>query len=722
MVEFDLPEFDQWFPFKTLISHLQSALESIENLEYSPHINEIKSNLLRQKTEILSAYSSKSQQRLSLPDKIDKINVAGYSLTLTPEQIREVGILFRIFQLPDVESAIKLVLVSESQLSDGHMSFYPRGIIAVLHFYENMEFETSLLKMLLSAHFTATDELRQTNPIIDLISSTVEDLLESHGLFFKIINALTQINLEKILLNLDEERGLGDNRHKIKIIKHVNNTRKYLSESLGLITRNISEPLNTPDVKQFVKYISRMTELESYVSCQVVASFISYVDRVISDFSSLTTIESFHNALIDLQLPTNSDSHLDLLKTDLANRGLYSVMIFTWSVALRKYMLISSDTASPEIQEITDTDEQLLNHSLLDLNVLSIFHELLSDTEEFTEIFTDTVHQLFTDFICCQNIPLKEYRKIAITKSPLLGLNEETSDKDPRITIFPNFLSVLGDFYSKSTPEKLEALSNDYLCANLRSTSHVHHVLFEFVRQTGETAESHFFKEYCRFLTKLVTQDKALMIFRIATNLSGKISLSSVFTSLVQYSQNLKIIASNINSQTPQINDAELEALNAALDLIEKCASESDQVRSTIIDTANWQFFQTFSTLLQCQIPVDFKAKVFNVLTAVSKHNEATASHAIELLSTGNVWANVEEEFEKVESGLEQFAMTEAHLNFFLEFERGKKFIFNQSSSLENTLSILKLWPFSKFMRFATFLPAIASVSIVEIQDSKAFT
>ena len=41
MVDFDLPEFDQWFPFKTLISHLQSALESIENLEYSPHINEI---------------------------------------------------------------------------------------------------------------------------------------------------------------------------------------------------------------------------------------------------------------------------------------------------------------------------------------------------------------------------------------------------------------------------------------------------------------------------------------------------------------------------------------------------------------------------------------------------------------------------------------------------------------------------------------------------------
>ena len=319
-------------------------------------------------------------------------------------------------------------------------------------------------------------------------------------------------------------------------------------------------------------------------------------------------------------------------------------MVFAWSVALRKLSLNASEEQTYELQQITERDESFLDSAVLDFNVLSTFRNLFTSQDKtFSKLFSTTFHKLFKDLICYQNIWVKECRKLAITKSTFA----ETDDR--KLTVFPKLLTILGDFYVKTAGLPLGI---DFLNFNQSDRDQFQHILFEFVRQSGETSGTTFFIEYCHFLTGIVTEDSALQVFQLASNLSGKINLCSVFKSLVQYANSLKISQANSNVETPILNPNDVEALTESLELIAACAEVSEGVRSNILDVSVFQFYQTFTTLIQCRIPLNLKSKVLKVISAVSKQSEATQRNIIELMSTGNIYREVLENFMKSEKSL----------------------------------------------------------------------
>lgn len=79
----------------------------------------------------------------------------------------------------------------------------------------------------------------------------------------------------------------------------------------------------------------------------------------------------------------------------------------------------------------------------------------------------------------------------------------------------------------------------------------------------------------------------------------------------------------------------------------------------------NWNFLQTFTTLVQCKIPLDFKSIVIDVLHAICDQNPAISMNILELLQAGNVFNNLLLEFDKIETENGSFYVTNSHIEFF---------------------------------------------------------
>ena len=229
-------------------------------------------------------------------------------------------------------------------------------------------------------------------------------------------------------------------------------------------------------------------------------------------------------------------------------------------------------------------------------------------------------------------------------------------------------MNTLASFYAnnvQSNPSILKSITGEFL-QDSSCGSHDSQLLSEFVRQSGETSNN--FTEYCYFLSSLVNADTAAIIFNLAVNLSSKINLSNVFVSLITYANHLK---TSINSYNPleamELEESEAEAIIMALKLTTICCRHSSYVRSCILETATWAFVPTFTTLVQCRIPLDLKAAIINVLSDVSLNNFVIQSNIYELLQAANAFGNILSEFDQIESDAGIFSVTTAYFNFLYQ-------------------------------------------------------
>ena len=276
----ELPGYQDWFPYRELLTLLQSNLhkskdEHDENLQLS----EIKTLLTRQKSDLLSSYTHKSSAA-KIPDDFAKsglVTIGNSQIQLKADQINEIRLLIKIFSYPKIEDAIKLVVTSQVQLEEGHLTFWARGLIAVFHHFEHLEYQSQVLKLIFETAFQYKNSLESTL-LTDIIIDTAEDLIGSHGIFMKIFNTLGNITLANQLTSLEKEYGLGDERHRFEIKQKILNTRNNLADCVSLICRLNDAPLEQPLIGRMLKELNRVNSMETdkEVTYKLLTGIVAY--------------------------------------------------------------------------------------------------------------------------------------------------------------------------------------------------------------------------------------------------------------------------------------------------------------------------------------------------------------------------------------------------------------------------------------------------------------
>ena len=118
--------------------------------------------------------------------------------------------------ISDMFSLNEMVAVELLQTAEQQQHFYPdltRGLISVLLYYDARRSLVNSLKILIQARRGVSWLVETSNEVISIITKYTDKLMDQ-GLVEQIIRLLTSLNLEKEVNLLQENRALGNPKHR----------------------------------------------------------------------------------------------------------------------------------------------------------------------------------------------------------------------------------------------------------------------------------------------------------------------------------------------------------------------------------------------------------------------------------------------------------------------------------------------------------------------------
>ncbi|XP_058974470.1 nuclear pore complex protein Nup205-like [Musca domestica] len=686
----DIPD-DMWSPFKhlyrvieqTVINPNESAISSLEvclkrhkqvfvNLLRNPPKNEANRSQLRACATQGVPFSGNSR-----------------AFPVSTELIEESIIISDMFDL-DEFLALELLCTAQHQMV--HYPGLPRGLVAVLLYYDGRKAVANSIRDLFQITSGVSWVPESPKKLVQLVSLFSQNLVEDSNILDRIIDLLNELDIVKEINILTKNRALGDNKHQNQVTELFVDIRISLATALfnWSAQRGLPKSNTIKLLKSLVLYKSKEAngEMENTTLTMLMALLYSYDTSILQKQDDNQLIQNLY-VIKDREYVQQIYSALMAESNSDLNNGILSLVKFSFGLAISGLRHASQYFHNQT--SISDYDEHLVDEAICSNIFKFIYCYLLEKNMTYQhQFFYRRVHMLFTDFIDFMHSKVTELRGRADETSKTV-LSFTSQGLEPPKNLDHNFemlLLCIGKFYAEDKAGL--SLCSEYwgpldsspnYVTTTRSVS-----LFKFIRLAGELLPATLFVPYLKMIAGLSSCERSsrstFNLLKQSTGLTGSAALSweHFFSSLTRYYTNLKqdfypaaeliyrnrIINRNINPQ-------EIEGLRAVLEVLRAVASHDEVARIAICEHPNWNPLYTLIGLLSCSVPIYLKSDILLTLTALAKSKETAiplwnnleASQIIKTLPSNMNYdtCNLEMEIEQNECRLEHYPLTNSVLD-----------------------------------------------------------
>ncbi|KAJ3635241.1 hypothetical protein MTP99_008161 [Tenebrio molitor] len=683
---------DLWSSYKGLKKVIWRSLSEESDETYSV---EFENTLRKYKQNFFSLLqnqpkNAKSREELK-KGMVDGIVIRGLGhQILTKELYQETIILSDMY---DMNEFVALDLLCTAQIQMSYYPGLPRGLVAILLYYDGRKSLVSSLRYLIQAR-TGVQWSLNLKPDVERFVTTYTDQLIDGGLFNRIFELLRTLDLTKEIEKLQENLALGGPRHRRQVIDLFQDIRIILADIV--FTWAAQSGLPKSATLALINYL-RQAEIEEEASGKLDNVNLYLIMALLStlDLSVLHSREDGEEAVQNL--PVLSDPEYinavinELLPTKQKWKceGLQATATFGLAVCIASLRLIPQNQL---FQEAISKEETFID-AAIESNVFEFLHNIVLENDIlYKEAFVyKRMHHLVTDFIVYMYPKVKELRIKADEIARTVQIyTREGLDAPPNLPRYFEYLlltiaklyskDVLGTEYVLSYWSPVEINSGQY--SSHRSSSRAVS-LFKFIRLAGDMLPPTLFVPYLTMLSSLSCSPQAArhcfnMLKQIGPQLTATLSWDHFFSSFAQYYNNLRQelppIADTVyrNTYLKGVSPQELEGLHAVLLVIRSIADHDEFSRLALCEHPGWAPLSILLGLVGCSVPIPLKSDLLLTLASLSKSSE-NAAQMWDNLETSQILVTVpttssytprgiQTELEEIESRLEEYPLTKALL------------------------------------------------------------
>ncbi|CAH1170192.1 unnamed protein product [Phaedon cochleariae] len=681
---------DLWNPYKDLKGivwkHLNQSESDLTTAELEYTLRKHKQNFF----SLLQSPPRNPKARDELKKgMVDGINVRGIGhQILSKELYQEAVILSDLFEINEF---VALDLLCTAQMQMSYYPSLPRGLVAVLLYYDGRKALVQTLLYLVQARNGVQWSVTLKQDVSKFITDYTNQLMEG-GLFTRIFELLRSLDLTKELDKLQQNLALGGPKHRRQVIDLFNEIRYLLAEIVFSWSSQSGLPKD-PTIG-LINYL-REAKIEEEASGQIdnVNLYLELALLSALDISILHTREDGEEAI--QLLPIFSDpsyipiviNELSLAKPKWVCEGLQALSIFGLAVCISSLRDVPQ---SLKFQDAINKEEGFVD-AAIEMNVFTFMHNVLLENKTlYKEPFLyKRIHNLITDFIFFMYPKVKDLRMKAdeIARTMQVYIREELDAPANLPRFFEYLLLTVGKFYSN------DVLNTDYV-SNYWSLTEINPnqnysyraaprsvSLFKFIRLAGDVLPTTLFVPYITMLSGLSSSQQTArhcfnMLKQVGSHISANLSWDHFFMSFSQYYNNLRqeappqtdTVYRSRASYNKGVSPQELDGLHAVLLLMRTVAEHDEFSRLALCEHPGWSPLTVLLGLVSCSVPIPLKADLLLTLAALSKSSENAsqmwenleASQILITIPTTSSYAprGIETELEEIESRLEEYPLT----------------------------------------------------------------
>ncbi|EFA00605.1 nuclear pore complex protein Nup205 [Tribolium castaneum] len=683
---------DLWSSYKGLKKIIWKSLsddpDDVYAVEFENTLRKYKQNffsLLQNQPK-----NAKSREELK-KGMVDGIVIKGLGHQILSKELYQEAII--LSDMYDMNEFVALDLLCTAQIQ---MSFYPglpRGLVAVLLYYDGRKSLVQSLRYLVQAR-TGVQWSVSIKPDVEKFVTTYTDQLMEGGLFNRIFELLRTLDLSKEMDKLQENLALGGPRHRRQVMDLFQDIRVILADIV--FTWAAQSGLPKAPTLALINYL-RQAEIEEEASGKLDNVNLYLIMALLSafDLSVLHSREDGEEAVQSLPILSDPDyvntviNELQPGKPKWKCEGLQAVATFGLAVCLASLRLIPQNQ---QFQDVINKEETFVD-AAIENHVFEFIHNIILENEVlYKETFVyKRMHHLITDFIVYMYPKVKELRikadEIARTVQIYTREGLDAPANLPRY--FEYLLLTIAKVYSK------DILNTEYVLSywspvELNSTQYSSHrsssravSLFKFVRLAGDMLPPTLFVPYLTMLSSLSSCPQAArhcfnMLKQVGPQLTATLSWDHFFTSFAQYYNNLRQELPPVtdtvyrNTYLKGVSPQELEGLHAVLLLIRTIADHDEFSRLALCEHPGWAPLTILLGLVGCSVPIPLKSDLLLTLASLSKSAENAAqmwdnletSQILVTVPTTSSYAprGIQTELDEIEARLEEYPLTRAML------------------------------------------------------------
>lgn len=624
---------------------------------------------------------------------VDGITVRGIGHQILSKELYQEAVI--ISDMYDMNEFVALDLLCTAQIQMSYYPGLPRGLVAVLLYYDGRKALLSALRMLVQARKGILWCLNIRSDVERFITDYTNELLQN-GLFTRIFDLLKTLDLSKELEKLQQNVALGGPKHRKQVIDLFNEIRLILGDIVFLWAAQSGLPKEQTVI--LIEYL-REAKIEEEatgkldnVNLYVLFAFLSSVD-----LSILHVREDGEEVVQSLPILSQNDFFETVLNELAASKGawksegLRSVALFGFAVCLGSLRLV------PQSQQLHFAIEQ--EEQFADLAIeMRVFEFLTNVVLENDLLYTEEFllkrfHNLLTDFIVYMYSKVKELRIRADDTARTIQVyrNEGLEPPANLPRHFEHLMLTVAKLYSKDplnlqlaleywSPLDLKVVQPSTYRSPPRAVS-----LFKFIRLAGDVLPPTLFVPYLKMLKGLSSNPQAArycfnMLKQANVEFNSAITWDHFFMSFAQY-------YTNLHQEVPSVTDTmyrrrnifhkgitpqEIEGMHAVLAVIRTVAEYDDFSRLALCENPGWSPLNVSLGLVSCSVPIPLKADLLLTLAALSKSSEV-AVETWELLESSQILITIpttssyqprgiQTELDEVETHMEEYPLTRAVL------------------------------------------------------------
>ncbi|XP_075990057.1 nuclear pore complex protein Nup205 [Anticarsia gemmatalis] len=683
---------DLWTPYKELVSVVEGYLaHEGGGAPYAVHTFE--SVLRRHKQTFLALFKNPAKNPSSR-DEIKRGVTEGVTLpsigrTLLSKELVDEAII--ISDMYNVSEYLALELLHTAQRQSPRHPGLPRGLVAVLLYYDGRRAMVQALKELVMATDGVSWSINAREEIITYVSRYVEQLI-SDGLLANALDALRRFTLESELELLQNNRALPPSKHHARLVTTIETTRKLLA---GVVFAASAQRGLSRDI--LLRLINEQTTSPSQGPTGALDEISLALQMALLyalDLSVLHRREDGEELAKKLPLIQEPDL-ISVLLDELSGTGsgmeggARALCQLALGLALAALKRAPHSLLKHHLKcELLDQDEMLVD-AAIDGKVFEYLDEAILSTEFVAkeEYYQRRVHTLITDFIVLMHSKLMEMRvkadeaARAVQMYSMEGLAPPAAAHAPR-TRLDALLRCVERLYAVDPL----GLRHDYWQAcQTHPHPHTHRsggraaTLYKFVRLSGEVVCGPLLGAYLRALGSLAVPKHtwALLARRDA------LSAHHLLTALARYHSNLRtggapfehvhtsslgasaIVTAAARPGKLLVRQEEVDAMMAALKLIAAVAREDPLATAAICDNLQWDAVNCMFGLICCHIPLGLKAELCTTLAALGSTAGTAprvwaALEAAHLVAHNNDKRALNAELQEVECRIEEYPLSRA--------------------------------------------------------------
>ncbi|XP_065223054.1 nuclear pore complex protein Nup205 [Planococcus citri] len=682
---------DMWTPYKQLCSTVEKCIIETSDACFGTlqaTFSKYKQNFLN----VLKNPPKNGKSRLIVKkSESEGIRVAGIEYHTVPKDMVEEALI--LSDMYDLDELMALDLLTTAQHQMPSYPGLPRGLVAVLLYYDGHKALATTLRTIMQARsgFHWTVDISSNIP--DYLAKYSDELI-NEGLLEKVITALKNLDLQKEIEMLQRNRALGGPKHHHTVVVLFEEIRQILADIIFLYSAQAG--LYQQSLFMLINFL-RTLKIESDVSGGIDNVTLALQMALLFAIDVNDVIKREDSEEIITKVPLLCENgFLENLIHEAKNpnkkwecTGLQAMMQFALGVTVAS-LRNTSVAAFP--RGITDEDDSLvslaLNNGVFSFAYSTFIRNEVIQNEEF---YMRRIHSLFTDFIVLMPLKVKELRVRAeeISRTTQIYQQEGLNPPGSLEHHFELMLKIMIRLYSRD-PLGLKLHLDFWFDDSIKTSKSIsikkfsqQVSLFKFLKQTGDSLPPALFVAYLELISSLAAcPDSARQAFKLfkCSDVST-LTWDHFFKSFHKYYNNLRLEQPAISdtmyrhrSLYPKgINPMEIQGLQAVLSVIRHISEHDDISRLAFCENLEWSCISILLGLVTCSIDVSLKADIVLTLSALAKSPEIgniiwknlETTQVIPTVPTTNNYQprGVQAELEEVESKNEEFPLTRAVLN-----------------------------------------------------------